>query len=130
MRFRLNLPSFSMSPKLFQVTFASKVHIGWRGRFSQLLRPSRKETENSKEEPKSSTYIGQLKKINKEKDQNISSLKQKILHFEKEKIEYLDDRSKLVRLYDIGLIDSAGDPLLADPPDDLDAENKEELMKF
>ena len=119
-----------MSPKLFQVTFVSKVHKGWRGRFSQLLRPSRKETENSKEESKSSTYIGQLKKINKEKDQLISSLKQKILHFENEKIEYLDDRSKLARLYDIGLIDSAGDPLLADPPDDPDAENKEELMKF
>ena len=90
----------------------------------------KKETENSKEESKSSTYIGQLKKINKEKDQFISSLKQKILHFENEKIEYLDDRSKLARLYDIRLIDSAKDPLLADPPDYPDAENKEELMKF
>ena len=30
----------------------------------------------------------------------------------------------------MGLIDSAGDPILVDPPYDQDVENKEEFIKF
>ena len=54
----------------------------------------------------------------------------KIIIFESEKFELLDDRAKLVRLYDMGLIDSAGNPILVEVPDDNEGANKEEFMKF
>ena len=43
---------------------------------------------------------------------------------------YLEDRGKLAKPYDFGIIESAGEPLIADPPDEPNDENKEELMKL
>ena len=54
----------------------------------------------------------------------------KIVIFESEKLELLDDRAKLARLYDMDLIDSSGDPILVEVPDDNEGANKEEFMKF
>ena len=45
-------------------------------------------------------------------------MKGKIVNFENEILGYLDDRSKLARLYDMGIIDSAGDPIMPNPDDD------------
>ena len=53
-----------------------------------------------------------------------------IVIFESEKLELLIDRAKLARLNDMGLIDSAGDPILVEVPDDNEGADKEEFMKF
>ena len=42
----------------------------------------------------------------------------------------LDDRAKLAKLYDMGLIDSSGNPILVNPKDFNEAKSKEELIKF
>ena len=57
-------------------------------------------------------------------------MKRKISYFENEMLEYLDDRSKLARLFDMELINNSGDPILVDSPNDQDGEKKEEFMKF
>ena len=85
---------------------------------------------HNKEEENKSFEIHSLKRNNKEKDELINELKTKIVSFESEKLMMLDDRAKLAKLYDMGLIDSAGDPILVDPKDFDEAESKEELMKF
>ena len=54
----------------------------------------------------------------------------KIVIFESEKLELLDDGAKFARLYDMGLIDSAGDSILVEIPNDNEGANKEEFMKF
>ena len=83
------------------------------------------------EEEKGSLEISTLRRSNNEKDNLISELKRKVVLFESEKLEFLDDRAKLAKLYDLGIIDSAGEPLYVDPPDDeYKGESKEELMKF
>ena len=46
--------------------------------------------------------------------------KEKIIDFENEKLEYLNDRAKLAKLFDLGIIDSSGDPLLYHPDNDQD----------
>ena len=65
-----------------------------------------------------------------EKDDIIADLKMKISKFEEEKLMHLDNRGKITKIYDFGIIDSAGEPLIDDPPDEPNNENKEELMKF
>ena len=55
----------------------------------------------------------------KEKDDIIADLKMKISKFEEQRLMYLEHRVKLAKLYDFGIIDSAGEPLIADPPDEL-----------
>ena len=52
------------------------------------------------------------------------------MKFEDERIKLLDERAKLAKLYDMGLIDSAGDPIFVESPDENNETNKEELMKF
>ena len=80
------------------------------------------------EEEKGSFEISTLMRSNNEKDNLISELKRKLVLFESEKLEFLDDRAKL---YDLSIIDSAGEPLNVDPPDDeYKGESKEELTKF
>ena len=54
----------------------------------------------------------------------------KIIIFESKKLELLDDWAKLIRLYDMGPIDNAGDPILVEVSDDNEGANKEEFMKF
>ena len=71
-----------------------------------------------------------IKKADDNKDVLIVELKDKIKNFEYERIEFLDNRAKLSKLYDMGLIDSVGDPLLTEQPDDHDTTKKEEFMKF
>ena len=49
---------------------------------------------------------------------------------ESEKLELFDDRVKLAKLYDMGLIDSVGVPILVEVPEDDEGANKEEFMNF
>ena len=103
--------------------------LGSRGRFSNLLKQSKQEPESS-EEVKNSVDIGRLRKQSKEKDQIIYSLKMKISDFEDERQLNLEDRSKLAKLFDMGLIDSAGEPIYVDPPNYSNETRREDLMKF
>ena len=106
------------------------MHLESKGKFSSLLKLTKREPESSKEEEKSLFEASMIKKANDNKDVLIAELKDKVKNFEYERIEFLDNRAKLSKLYDMGLIDSAGDPLLVEPPDDHDITNKEEFMKF
>ena len=54
----------------------------------------------------------------------------KISDFEDERLLYLEDRSKLAKLFDMGLINSAGEPIYVDPPNDSNETRREDLMKF
>ena len=130
LRLLLNSQSYLLNQRPSRVMLIIEIHIGSRGRFSQLLKPSRTETKSYKEEEKSPTNFGDLKRLNNQKDNLIRDLQKKIEDFENEKLEYLDDRSKLAQLYDMGIIDSSGNFILSDPPDDRENQNKEELMKF
>ena len=47
--------------------------------------------------------------------------------FESEKLKLLDDKAKL---YNIGLIDNAGDLILVEVSEDTEGANKKKLMKF
>ena len=104
-------------------------NAGSRGKFSQLLKVPKKEIETSKDEEEKSSSILQLKKENWEKDSIIKNLKNQVREFEIERLDLLDERAKLAKLYDMGLIDSAGDPILVEPPE-YDSKAKDELMKF
>ena len=114
------MQNFLSKLKHSPVILIAEFDIGSSGRFSNLLKQPRKELEVAKEEVKGFTHSADLKRLSKEKDDLIDELKQKISNFEYERLELIDDRSKLVRLYDMGLIDSAGEPILVEPPDDPD----------
>ena len=60
----------------------------------------------------------------------ISKLKSKIKKFEEEKLLFLEDSAKLSKLYNMGIIDSAGEPLYGYPEDDDHEEKQEEIMRF
>ena len=70
------------------------------------------------EETKEPAAVSKLIRTNKENEKLIDDLKEKIVNFENEILGYLDDRSKLARLYDMRIIDSAGDPIMPNPDDD------------
>ena len=107
------------------------LHLGSNGKFTQLLKPTRKEAGmNKNEEEKGTIWTYSLKKDNEEKDMQIDELTSKIALFEKENFELLEHRDKLSKLYDLGLVDSAGDPLIAHPDDDIQVEKKEEFIRF
>ena len=95
-------------------------NLGSSGRFSQLLKPQNRATEQSVEEEKESSEVSRLRRLDNEKEKLIASLKKKIVDFENEELVYMEDRAKLAKLYEIGLIDSSGDPILAHPDDDPD----------
>ena len=54
-------------------------------------------------------------KLNEQKDQTIEKLKRMIEKFQQEKLNYAEDMDKLAKLYDIGIIDSKGDPIPFQP---------------
>ena len=58
-----------------------------------------------------------LKKENIEKDDIINNIKNHMRKFETERLDLLDERAKLAKLYDMGLIDNSGDPILVEPPE-------------
>ena len=120
LRYPQSLQNFLSKLKHSPVILIAEFDIGSSGRFSNLLKQPRKELEVAKEEVKGFTHSADLKRLSKEKDDLIDELKQKILNFANERLELIDDRSKLARLYDMGLIDSAGEPILVEPPDDPD----------
>ena len=70
------------------------------------------------EETKEPAAVSKLIRTNKENEKLIDDLKGKIVNFENEILGYLDDRSKLARLYDMGIIDSDRDPIMPNPDDD------------
>ena len=74
--------------------------------------------------------IAKLERFSRDKDAIIDDLKRKIVRFESDHLKLLDDRSKLARLFEMGLIDSAGDPILVEPQEDNETTNKEEYMRF
>ena len=85
---------------------------------------------SSKEEEKESINSTQLHLLNKENEDIIDNLKKKIEEFEDEKLDYLDNRSKLAKLYDLGVIDSAGNVILANLKNEQEERSKEDLMRF
>ena len=86
--------------------------------------------ENEEEEEKEVVEVRKLKQSNKDKDELISELKKKLISFKNERLSMLEDREKLAKLYELGLIDDAGDPLFVDRTALDNREGKEELMKF
>ena len=52
-----------------------------------------------------------LSKQNKQKEQSIEKLKEINQKFELERLEFIEDHDKLVRLYELGVIDSKGEPV-------------------
>ena len=84
----------------------------------------------NEEEVKGSVEISKLRQSNRDKDELINTLKKKLISFEDEKLSLLEDRGKLAKLYDLGLIDSAGEPLYVETPDLEDKDEKEEIMRF
>ena len=52
-----------------------------------------------------------LSKGNKEKDDQFKEIKDKVMNFEDEWLQLLDDRAKLAKLFDMVQIESAGDPI-------------------
>ena len=59
-----------------------------------------------------------MDKLVKSKQDIIDGLKSKVEQFEDEQIRLLGDQSKLAKMYEIGLIDNQGDPILIEPPED------------
>ena len=86
--------------------------------------------ENEEEEEKEVVEVRKLKQSNKDKDELISELKKELISFKNERLSMLEDREKLAKLYELGLIDDAGDPLFVDRTALDNREGKEELMKF
>ena len=60
----------------------------------------------------------EMDKLVKSKQDIIDGLKSKVEQFEDERIRLLGDQSKLAKLYEMGLIDNQGDPILIEPPED------------
>ena len=90
-----------------------------------------KEIEMQKEEEeKVLSSVMKLKKENIEKDSIINNLKNQVREFETERLDLLDKRVKHAKLYDMGLIDSARDPILVEPPEENDTRTKDDYMKF
>ena len=93
------------------------IFIGEKGRFGKLLTPGKKIWELER------TYTEQAleeftMKDNKE-EKVISKLQQQIEYFEKQqRQDFFEAQDKLDKLYQLGLIDSAGDPILAKPDDE------------
>ena len=52
------------------------------------------------------------------------------MNFEDERLQLLDDRAKLTKLFDMGLKDSTGDPIFVEPPNDNKEIKNKELMNF
>ena len=84
----------------------------------------------NEEEEKEVVEVRKLKQSNKDKDKLISELKKELISFKNERLSMLEDREKLAKLYEFGLIDDAGDPLFVDRTALDNREGKEELMKF
>ena len=116
------IPEFS---KLFKEweTISSKFfilnQIEQSGRFSQLLRSGRKRTFEDIEKDKEEYFSDEIKRAKKEKEEASEELKLQVEKFEKLKMDYLEDESRLAKLYEMGVIDSKGD-YMPNSPDDHD----------
>ena len=60
----------------------------------------------------------EMDKLVKSKQDIIDSLNSKVEQFEDERIRLLGDQSKLAKLYEMGLTDNQGDPILIELPED------------
>ena len=69
------------------------------------------------EEEKKLSSVMKLKRENIENDSIINNLKNQIREFKTERFDLLDERAKLAKLQDMGLIDSVGDPMLIELPE-------------
>ena len=71
-----------------------------------------------------------LKRENIEKNRINNNLKDQVGEFETERLDLLDKRAKLAKLYDMRLIDSARDPIPVEPSEENDTRTKDEYIKF
>ena len=69
------------------------------------------------EEEKKLSSVMKLKRENIENDSIINNLKNQIREFKTERFDLLDERAKLAKLQDMGLIDSVGDLMLIELPE-------------
>ena len=72
------------------------------------------------EEDKEQFRFSNLKKELWDKVKLIESLKDQVERYEKERAELMSDQDKLVKLYDMDIIDCKGDPLPFNPNDNDD----------
>ena len=91
---------------------------GQSGRFSQLLRPSRKRKREDVEEENKERLIEGFESAQLEKDKAIEKLKEQITNFEKLKMKYLENEDKLQKLFDMGVIDNEGEYIPYKPDDE------------
>ena len=91
---------------------------GQNGRFSQLLRPSRKRKREDVEEENKERFIEGFESAQLEKDKAIEKLKEQITNFEKLKMKYLENDDKLQKLFDMGVIDNEGEYIPYKPNDE------------
>ena len=80
-------------------------------RYSRLLKNSRKRKHDEIEEDKILEDLDSLKIVNIKKDQSIQKLKDMISKFETERLKLVEDHEKLVKLYEMRIIDSNGDSI-------------------
>ena len=91
--------------------------VGQAGSFSKLLRTGRKRTFEEVEEEKAEHVAEILKRAEKDKLKAIEDLKIQLEEYEKLKMEYLEDESKLAKLFEIGIIDTKGEYVPFNPDD-------------
>ena len=88
-------------------------YIRDNGRFSRLLGVSRKrKLIEMEEEEKVSSSQNELKSELDDKIRKIEDLKAQVNEFEKERALLFQDSAKLEKLYQMGIIDDHGNPLL------------------
>ena len=95
-----------------------KIWTGQNGRFSQLLRPSRKRRRQDFEEETKEIHDKSLESAEIEKDKAIDKSKEQIAKFESLKMKYLENEDKLHKLFNMGVIDSQGEYIPYRPGDE------------
>ena len=124
--------------KLFNesTTLSSKLHtdmITFREQWKvyPTIEADKEGSRNEQEWRRKGNYLNLFSKERQWRERQANRwAKSKIALFEKENFELLEHRDKLSKLYDLGLIDSAGDPLIAHSDDDIQVEKKEEFIRF
>ena len=81
---------------------SSSKYLEESGRFSQLLKNSRKRKHHEIEEDKVPEDLDSLKELNAQKDQTIQELKEMISKFQIDRLGFIEDQEKLEKFYDLG----------------------------
>ena len=94
------------------------IFIGENGRFGKLLALGRKRKIWELEHTYTEQALEEFTMKANKQEKVISKLKQQIEHFEKQRQYFFEAQDKLDKLYQLGVIDSTDDPILAKPDDE------------